>query len=215
MDLKCFLLLKRLYCRSFQIPTQPTISLTTLFMGWVILLFSVGCSSIKTPSLSSPNLQFAPFPNIAPIEEAYDAENNPLGLITPLNFKFEFDWPVDKARLTRGFMPHARPRPHLGLDLASKKGTPIFSANNGHVIYAGSGFRGYGRFVIIEHEGEWASFYGHLDKILVKQGSYIKKGDLVGKMGKTGRATGTHLHFELRRGKKALDPIAFLPQGNH
>ena len=114
------------------------------------------------------------------------------------NFKAEFEWPVDQARLTRGFLPHARPRPHLGLDLASKKGTPVLSASDGHVIYAGSGFRGFGRFIIIEHEGDWASFYGHLDKILIKQGEFIKKGTLIGKMGRTGRATGTHLHFEIR-----------------
>lgn len=182
----------------------------------LINLFSMGCTSIKTPRLSSPSLQFAPFPNeIIPVEEDYEEDSNPLGFITPLNFKAEFEWPVDQARLTRGFLPHARPRPHLGLDLASKKGTPVLSANDGQVIYAGSGFRGFGRFIIIEHEGDWASFYGHLDKILIKQGDIIKKGDLIGKMGRTGRATGTHLHFELRHGRKAIDPIAFLPQGAH
>jgi len=179
-----------------------------------LINLSIGCTSIKTPHLSSPALQFAPFTDdIMPIEEASVEESGPLGLTTPLSFKSEFEWPVDQARLTRGFLPHARPRPHLGLDLASKKGTPVLSASDGYVIYAGSGFRGFGRFIIIEHEGDWASFYGHLDKILIKQGEYIKKGDLIGKMGRTGRATGTHLHFELRHERKAIDPIAFLPHG--
>jgi len=192
--------------------------ITLAFLSTGIVYLSTGCSSIKTPHFSSsPSLQFAPFPNeIIPVEEAYEQEESSglFGFITPLNFKAEFEWPVDQARLTRGFLPHARPRPHFGLDLASKKGTPVLSASDGYVIYAGSGFRGFGRFIIIEHEGEWASFYGHLDKILVKQGERIKKGDLIGKMGRTGRATGTHLHFELRHDRKAIDPIAFLPHDN-
>lgn len=179
-------------------------------IGSMLLVFvTVACSSLNTPQFSGPsNLQFNPIPTeIMPSEE----NESPLGFISPLEFKSDFDWPVDKARLTRGFLPNARPRPHLGLDLAAAKGTPIFAALGGHVIYAGSGFRGYGRFVIIEHNDEWATFYGHLDKILIKQGQTIKQGELIGKMGRTGRATGTHLHFELRKDRKAIDPIAFLP----
>ncbi len=180
-----------------------------------ILLFflaGVGCSSIKVPQFKGPSsFQFNPLPSeIVPVEDS----ESPLGFISPLELKFEFEWPVDRARLTRGFMPEARPRPHLGLDLAGPKGTPIFAALGGHVIYAGSGFRGYGRFVIVEHNDDWATFYGHLDKILIKQGQTIKQGQLIGKMGRTGRATGTHLHFELRRERKAIDPIAFLPMAS-
>lgn len=187
----------------------------SLVLGFVLVTAS-GCSTIKTQHFSNPALQFAPFPEeIIPAEEVSEIDSSPLGFITPLQFKESFDWPVDQARLTRGFLPNARPRPHLGLDLADRKGTPVLAANDGYVIYAGSGFRGYGRFIIIEHEGEWASFYGHLDKILIKQGTFIHKGDLIGQMGRTGRATGTHLHFELRHDRKAIDPIAFLPQETH
>ncbi|MGZ3817524.1 MAG: M23 family metallopeptidase, partial [Bdellovibrio sp.] len=57
-----------------------------------------------------------------------------------------FDWPVDRARMTRGFLPHKR-RPHLGIDLAASKGTPILAAQNGTVIYAGREFKGYGKMV--------------------------------------------------------------------
>lgn len=186
-----------------------------LALGFILVIAS-GCSTIKTQHFSNPALQFAPFPEeIIPAEEVSEIESSPLGFFTPLHFKESFDWPVDQARLTRGFLPNARPRPHLGLDLADRKGTPVLATNDGYVIYAGSGFRGYGRFIIIEHEGEWASFYGHLDKILIKQGTFIHKGDLIGQMGRTGRATGTHLHFELRHDRKAIDPIAFLPQETH
>jgi murein DD-endopeptidase MepM/ murein hydrolase activator NlpD len=175
---------------------------------------TVACSSIHLPgykSNSDSSFQFNPMPLTLSSDQVSEG---PLGFISPLELKFEFDWPVDRARLTRGFMPNARPRPHLGLDLAGPKGTPIFAALDGHVIYAGTGFRGYGRFVIIEHGNDWATFYSHLDKILIKQGQTIKQGELIGKMGRTGRATGTHLHFELRRDRKAIDPIAFLPMAS-
>lgn len=176
------------------------------------LASGVACSSIKMPSLVAPSgLSFNPLPDEL---DPASPRNNPLGFVSPLDFKFEFDWPVDQARLTRGFLPNARPRPHYGLDLAGPRGTPIFAAHGGHVIYAGSGFKGYGRFVIVEHNDDWATFYGHLDKILIRQGQFIKQGQLIGKMGRTGRATGTHLHFEIRHNRKAIDPIAFLPMAS-
>ena len=113
-----------------------------------------GCSSIKTPGFTSPLSHFNPIPNqIVPMEEMGDDEGGegpsaPFGFFTPLDVKTEFDWPVDSARLTRGFLPYARPRPHLGLDLADRRGTPVLAAQDGLVIYAGSGFRGFGRFVV-------------------------------------------------------------------
>lgn len=190
------------------------------FLLFSLLLITIGCSSIKTPSFTSPLSHFNPIPQqIVPMEEysnddSEEGSSTPFGFFTPLDVKTEFDWPVDSARLTRGFLPYARPRPHLGLDLADRRGTPVLAAQDGLVIYAGSGFRGFGRFIIIEHNDAWATFYGHLDKILIKQGMLVKKGDFIGKMGRSGRATGTHLHFEIRHEKKAIDPIAFLPQSS-
>ena len=190
--------------------SNKLLQITNLFL--LTLIACIGCSSFKVPKFtSSQNLNFNPLStDINP----YEQNESALGFISPLEFKFDFDWPVDRARLTRGFLPNARPRPHFGLDLAAPRGTPIFAALAGHVIYAGSGFRGYGRFIIVEHNNDWATFYGHLDKILIKQGEMIKQGQLIGQMGRTGRATGTHLHFELRRDKKAIDPIAFLPMAS-
>jgi murein DD-endopeptidase MepM/ murein hydrolase activator NlpD len=140
--------------------------------------------------------------------------DDPIESFNPVEINPSFEWPVDKARLTRGFLPDARPRPHLGLDLAAIRGTPIYAAQGGTVIYAGTGFSGYGRFIIIENEIGWATFYSHLDKMLVKNGEKVEKGQKIGKMGRTGRATGTHLHFEVRKDKKAIDPLAFLPKGS-
>lgn len=123
-----------------------------------------------------------------------------------------FDWPVDKARLTRGFLPR-RGRSHWGIDLAGPKGTPILSSQKGMVIYAGREFRGFGKMILIEGGEGWATLYAHLDRIMVNEGQKIQQGDVIGLMGRTGRASGNHLHFEIRRNKGPVDPLLYLPRG--
>ncbi len=123
-----------------------------------------------------------------------------------------FDWPVDSAKLTRGFLPKKR-RPHWGLDLAAPRGTPIYASQIGHVVYTGKDFRGYGKMVLVENDHGWATLYAHLDKILVSEGQKVLPGDLIAQMGRTGRATGYHLHFEIRKNKSPQDPIPLLPMG--
>jgi len=121
-----------------------------------------------------------------------------------------FDWPVDSARMTRGFLPNKR-RPHLGIDLAAPRGTPILAAQAGTVIYTGREFKGYGKMVLIESGNGWATLYAHFDKILVSEGQQVRKGEIVGAMGRTGRATGVHLHFEIRKDRGPIDPLPLLP----
>lgn len=189
------------------------IGATIALLATAILSACAGFHTSSAPlSFYSTNDGFSMIPSEIPSRGLL--MDDPIYSFQPTEVDPRFDWPVDKARLTRGFLPNARPRPHLGLDLASTKGTPILAAQEGTVIYAGTGFRGYGRFIIIESEGDWATFYSHLDKILVKNGDTVSKGQLIGKMGRTGRATGTHLHFEVRKDKKAIDPLAFLPKGS-
>lgn len=128
----------------------------------------------------------------------------------------KFDWPVDEARMTRGFFlkdPRGRTRrPHLGIDLAAPKKTPIYAAHSGTVIYVGKEFKGFGRMIMIEGKGGWATLYAHLSKARVKEGQSVRQGDLIGDMGRTGRATGVHLHFEIRKRSGPVDPMLFLPQ---
>lgn len=124
-----------------------------------------------------------------------------------------FQWPVDEATMSRGFLaaPVKRKKPHWGIDLANHKGTPIMAANNGKVIYAGHSFKGYGKLVIVEHGDDWATFYAHLNKILVKEGQDVAQGEKIAEMGRTGHATGNHLHFEVRHLRKPVNPLAYLP----
>lgn len=127
--------------------------------------------------------------------------------------EYIFDWPVDRARLSRGFKTTGR-RPHLGIDLAGPRKTPIFSAHGGVVIYTGRDFRGFGKMILIESGTGWATLYAHLDEILVSEGQKIRLGESIGLMGSTGRSTGNHLHFEIRKDKGPVDPLLYLPGGS-
>lgn len=130
----------------------------------------------------------------------------------PAGAPYSFDWPVNEARLTRGFLPHKR-RPHMGIDLAAGRGTAILAARGGRVVYRGRDFRGYGRMVLVENGGGWTTLYAHLDKYYVEEGQKLAGGEMIGAMGRSGRATGVHLHFEIRKDKGAIDPLPLLPAG--
>jgi hypothetical protein len=99
---------------------------------------------------------------------------------------------------------------HSGIDIAAPAGTPVRTCADGIVKIAEYMRNGYGKLVVIEHEEELSSYYGHLSKIQVRRGDRVRRGEPIGSVGATGRATGPHLHFEVRRGETALDPDAFL-----
>lgn len=127
--------------------------------------------------------------------------------------EFRLYWPVNNVRINRGFRPASAPR-HEGLDLGGKKGAPILAAHEGRVIYAGRDFKGYGNMVLIEFNREWATLYGHLNAITAREGMIVKPGDPIGTMGRTGHATGVHLHFELIRNRVPVDALPFLSTKN-
>jgi murein DD-endopeptidase MepM/ murein hydrolase activator NlpD len=122
----------------------------------------------------------------------------------------KLDWPVDEARMTRGFF--FGNKAHYGLDLANRRGTAVMAAGVGTVIYAGRQFHGFGRLIVVEHSPGWATFYAHLDKILVREGDKVTSGEKIGLMGSTGHAHGVHLHFEVRHRSQPVNPLAYLPE---
>jgi lipoprotein NlpD len=107
-------------------------------------------------------------------------------------------------------------RAHEGIDLRAPDGTPVFAAKEGLVLYADTAIRGYGKLVVIRHEGKAATIYAHNSKLLVKRGQRIKQGQQIAFSGSTGHVTGPHLHFEIRQGLNAQNPIKYLPRlGRH
>ncbi len=126
---------------------------------------------------------------------------------------FQMVWPVQRIKLNRGFKPPTDPK-HQGIDLGGKTGTPILSAHEGVIIYTGDEFRGYGNMIIVEYGEQWATLYGHLDEIQAETGQIVRAGDKIGTMGKTGVASGVHLHFELLHNRQPIDPLPYLTRSN-
>jgi murein DD-endopeptidase MepM/ murein hydrolase activator NlpD len=100
---------------------------------------------------------------------------------------------------------------HEGLDLAPGWGARVVASQDGRVLFANIR-AGYGRLIVLDHGSGLTSFYAHLDEILVKPRQWVKRGDLIGKVGKTGRVTGPHLHFEVRLYGKPQNPLLYLVQ---
>lgn len=122
-------------------------------------------------------------------------------------------WPTH-GRLTSKFgmrqNPLGRGRQfHYGIDIANSSGTNIVASAKGIVIFSGYK-RGYGRTVILDHENGYKTLYAHNSKVLVSVGDRVEKGQLIAKMGSTGRSTGSHLHFEIHENDKPIDPLTIL-----
>jgi len=122
--------------------------------------------------------------------------------------KLDFIWPVE-GKISNGF-DGAESSRHQGIDIPSPVGTPIKASNAGKVIYSGNGIKGYGNLIILRHSEEYVTVYAHNQVNLVEEGTWAEKGQIIGKVGQTGKATGPHLHFEIRRNNRALDPLLFL-----
>jgi lipoprotein NlpD len=99
-----------------------------------------------------------------------------------------------------------------GIDIAGKLGQPVVASAAGKVVYSGSGLRGYGKLIIIKHNKTYLSAYAHNDKILVKEGQSVTRGQKIAVMGNTD-ANEVKLHFEVRRFGKPVDPVKYLPIG--
>jgi murein DD-endopeptidase MepM/ murein hydrolase activator NlpD len=102
--------------------------------------------------------------------------------------------------------------PHDGIDIAAPRGTDIRCAADGRVIYSDDEIAGYGRMIIVRHAGSWATVYAHNDENLVERGEFVSQGQVIARVGDTGRASAPHLHFEVRFGKSPRDPLQYLPE---
>lgn len=119
-------------------------------------------------------------------------------------------WPVD-GTLSSPFGAHdGRSHEHEGIDVAVAEDTPVRAACDGIVSYAGNGLRGYGNVVILQHSDGLATLYAHNRALEVHQGDVVARGQIIARSGQTGHATAPHLHFEVRKGSIARDPLGYL-----
>lgn len=147
----------------------------------------------------------------------YDSKGNVVtkAQIRKAQKAYSFGMPLRHIRISSRFTYKRwhpilhRYRPHLGVDFAARRGTPLLAVNRGTVIFAGwKG--GYGRVVKIRHRSGYVSLYAHQSRIRVKRGQRVKKGQIIGYVGSTGRSTGPHLHFGLYKNRKAINPLKVL-----
>jgi lipoprotein NlpD len=122
--------------------------------------------------------------------------------------KLNFLWPVE-GKIIESFNDTENHR-HQGIDIPCPLGTPIKASNPGTVIYSNNRIKGYGNLIILRHSDEFVTVYAHNQVNLVEEGSWVERGQVIAKVGQTGRATGPHLHFEIRRNNKAVDPVPYL-----
>lgn len=150
----------------------------------------IGCSSLRVMGPYTPERPYA-----------HDKSMENASTLSP-----RLIWPVSSIHISRGFSSF-----HDGLDLTGHLNSPIYAAHSGVVVFAGTGFKGYGRMILLEYNAHWATLYAHLNKLYVKTGERVERGEVIGAMGQTGRATGVHLHFEVLKDKLPVDPLKVLP----
>lgn len=146
----------------------------------------------------------------------------PVEIITPLKARLErpsipyprekgrkgFVWPV-RGNITSKFGPRGATF-HDGIDISVPEGNPIRAVKKGVVMYSDQ-LRGYGNLIIIRHSRGFASVYAHNRRNRVRQGQKIARGEVIGEVGSTGRVSGPHLHFEIRKNNVTQDPLYYLP----
>jgi murein DD-endopeptidase MepM/ murein hydrolase activator NlpD len=124
-----------------------------------------------------------------------------------------FDWPVHGPVVAR-FGAQRDGLHSGGIAIAVAEGTPIRSAADGVVIYAGSGLKSFGNLALVRHADNYVTAYGHAKELAVKRGDQVKRGDVIGRSGQTGQASTPRVHFEIRKDSAPVDPMPLLKRSS-
>ncbi len=135
-----------------------------------------------------------------------------IGLFSMPYYGGDFIWPVPASSKISSRYGMRKGKHHDGIDIPAPNGTHILATAKGEVIYAANKIGGYGKMVIIKHSDELFSVYAHASSLLVKKGERVQQGQGIAKVGSTGRSSGPHLHFEIRRNETPINPLKFLPE---
>ncbi|MDH3595038.1 MAG: LysM peptidoglycan-binding domain-containing protein [Rhodospirillales bacterium] len=121
----------------------------------------------------------------------------------------KFLWPV-KGRIILGYGPKRDGLHNDGINIKAPRGTPVRAAENGVVAYSGNELRGFGNLLLIKHAGGWVTAYAHTEQVSVRRGDKVRRGQTIGRVGSTGSVASPQLHFEVRKGTRAVDPTRLL-----
>jgi murein DD-endopeptidase MepM/ murein hydrolase activator NlpD len=150
------------------------------------------------PAASAPKAETAA-PSADQVTEQAPIEGGPAGM----------RWPV-RGKVISAFGPKSNGLKNEGINIAVPEGTSVRAAEGGVVAYAGNELKGYGNLILIRHDTGYVTAYAHAKELFVKRGDTVKRGDVIAKAGQTGSVSSPQLHFEVRKGATALDPIKFL-----
>jgi murein DD-endopeptidase MepM/ murein hydrolase activator NlpD len=127
------------------------------------------------------------------------------GFFGEVNLPGKWRWPLDEIEISSPYGERGR-KFHQGVDLRAHIGTPVIAASEGEVVYVGTKIKGYGRMVVLKHRDGFYTVYAHHSKNRVKLNQRVQAGQVIALSGRSGHASGPHLHFELRRGAQSIDP---------
>ncbi len=165
-----------------------------------------GAASLTPPAATAARLPAEP-------SAAQEAREEPAAAAPPASAALphggRFAWPV-RGHVLAGYGVAVDGAHNDGINIAAPKGAAIAAIDGGVVAYAGNEIRGYGNLVLVKHPNGWISAYAHCEDLLVKRGDTVRAGQTIAKVGTTGGVKEPQLHFELRRGKKAVDPREFM-----
>jgi murein DD-endopeptidase MepM/ murein hydrolase activator NlpD len=151
----------------------------------------------------------APQKTAAAVEQPTEGAGQQVAEQAPIAGAPGLRWPV-RGKVISGFGPKANGLKNEGINIAVPEGTSIRAADSGVVAYSGNELKGYGNLVLIRHENGYVTAYAHAKELFVKRGDTVKRGDVIAKAGQTGSVSSPQLHFEVRKGAVALDPMKYL-----
>lgn len=162
-----------------------------------------------TPAPPQPEPVKAPLPQPAP-EETQHAALPPSQLPDPApRATVHFAWPIS-GKVVANFGPAGGGLHNDGINIAAPLGAEVRAAENGVVAYAGNELRGFGNLLLVKHADGWTTAYAHNEKLLVKRGEAVTQGQVIATVGRTGNVDSPQLHFEVRKGTQAMNPVEFL-----
>ena len=162
--------------------------------------------------VDTPETPAKPLADVAEQVPPPDANAEPdqqMAAVPPEPVATGMRWPV-RGKIISNFGSKPNGLKNEGINIAVPEGTSIRAAESGVVAYSGNELKGYGNLVLIRHEGGWVTAYAHAKDLFVKRGDTVKRGDVIAKAGQTGSVSSPQLHFEVRKGATAIDPIKYL-----
>lgn len=173
----------------------------------MLVIFSSGCASTGVSTSRKGLLdsfsEYRVKPRVGDQVTLRDRERHRAQVAT-------WQWPLKRVAVTSPFGERGD-KFHEGIDLKAGVGTPVYAVDDGKVLYSGSKVSGYGNLVILKHAPSGlVTVYAHNSKIFVRKGQLVKRGQKISASGRSGRARGPHLHFEVRDGIVPIDPVVLL-----